>query len=341
MRGIGIIGCGVMGRIHGECFKLMGTARVVATFDTDTESSEALARTHAARSCASLDELLSLEEVEAVYVCTRHDSHHGIVVKAANVGKPVFCEKPLALSLKESVAIADTVRQSRIRFMTGLNFRWSPAIRRVRAMVQAGEVRPLCVSAVFSAPHYLEGWQGLPSQGGGIILSLGIHAFDLIPYLLGNEVDSVSCGAARLRLSEPYLEDSAHVRLRLANGTYASVVLHDYSPDTYCFSPELRLVQISLYGDLCAVHVGLDRVEVFNVRQRQVAAESGYPCIEQNDLLWSRGYVQENEHFISSISGNRDPEVGVDCGVRAAAVAEAARRSASEKREVAVREVFD
>jgi myo-inositol 2-dehydrogenase/D-chiro-inositol 1-dehydrogenase len=339
--GIGIVGCGVMGRIHGESLKRLGTARVAATFDLDRKLSEALALSHDAFSCASLTELISRDEVEAIYVCTRHDSHRSIIEQAARAGKPVFCEKPLAMSLKESLAIAEIVKQSRIRFMAAFNFRWSPTMRQVHAMVGAGELKPLCVSLILSAPHYLEGWQGLPAQGGGIIISLGIHAFDLIPFLLGCEIDLVSCGAARLRLPDPCLEDSAHVRVRLTNGTYASIVLHDYSPDTYCFSPELRLVQISLFGDLCAVHAGLDRVETFDVNHRQALLQSGYPSTEQNDLLWSRGYLQENKHFIASISSNRDPDVGVDCGVRAAAVVEAAHRSLSEKREIAIQEVFD
>ncbi len=341
MHGIGIVGCGVMGRIHGECLNQLKTARVAATFDIDAKSSEALALSHDAHPCASLDELISLDEVEAIYVCTRHDSHRAIIEQVARKGKPVFCEKPLALNLKESLEIANIVHKSRIRFMTAFNFRWSPSIQKVRAMVKDGELKPLCSSVVLSAPHYLEDWQGLPAQGGGIIISLGIHAFDLIPYLLGCEIDSVSCGAARLRLSDPYLDDSAHVRVRMTDGTYASIVLHDYSPETYCFSPEMRLIQISLFGDLCAVQAGLDRVEVFDAHHRRVVLGSGYPSAERNDLLWSRGYLQENLHFIASISSGRDPDVAADCGVRAAAVAEAASLSASEKREVSIREVFD
>lgn len=335
MINVGIVGCGVMGMIHAKCLQIIPKAKIIATYDMDQSISQDLASKLGAESCRSLKEVLSIEDLDAVYVCTRHDSHREIVEKAADAGKHIFCEKPMALTFEDSEEMAKYVKKKHVHFMIGFNFRRAPIIDRVREVLGREKHSPLVVNLTLSAPHFLEGWQGRSEQGGGILPCLGVHGFDLLPYLLRRKIIAVSCFGRRLRLPEPYLEDSALVLLRFEDKTLGSAVFHDYAPGTYSFLPEKNLLKLDLFSTHEVISVvGFNRVEICRENHKEILLESGCAPAESNDLLWSRGYVAQSNHFVDSLLQDRDPDPGPDSGVTAARLVDASRRSLQEHRTI-------
>src|SRR4051812_29216308 len=97
MPGIAIIGCGLIGETHAACLAQLGSAPV-AFFDLDPEGASKLAAKYGGRSFADYDEVLRHPGVEAVYICTYHDTHAPYAIKAASAKKHIFLEKPMAIT---------------------------------------------------------------------------------------------------------------------------------------------------------------------------------------------------------------------------------------------------
>ncbi|MFR2855549.1 Gfo/Idh/MocA family protein, partial [Hungatella sp.] len=107
MAGYGIIGCGYAGGIHADNLAGLPGARLAAAFDLDYERSKAFVRDTGAYAAPTIEELCSNREVEAVIITTPNNSHVAPAILAAEAGKHVFCEKPVALSLKDTNEMLD------------------------------------------------------------------------------------------------------------------------------------------------------------------------------------------------------------------------------------------
>lgn len=146
--GIGIIGAGYMGKAHSVAMAAVG-----AVFDTSlrpvlemicTTTEEGAAEKAAAfgfnRSTADWSSLVADDAVEAIIIATPADSHKAITELAVGLGKPVFCEKPLAANLAEARAMAAMAEGSGVANMSGFNYIRTPASQLAREMIQADEI---------------------------------------------------------------------------------------------------------------------------------------------------------------------------------------------------------
>ena len=222
---IGVIGTGRIGRMHAQLLaREVDGATVPAVADAVPAVAERVAADLGA-AAATIDEVLDSPDVDAVAICTSTDTHVDLVVRAAQAGKAIFCEKPVSLDLAQVDRALAAVASAGVPFMVGFNRRFDPGHASVRTAVRSGQIGELHVLRITSRdpspppPAYV-------AVSGGIFLDMTIHDFDMARHVVGSEVVEVFArGAVRVdpRIGEAGDVDTAVVVLTHEDGTITTI----------------------------------------------------------------------------------------------------------------------
>jgi len=241
---IGVIGCGEIAEIHREALRRHG-AGFCAAYDTAPRTLEAFCRKTGAASVLSAEELIGRADLDAVYICTRHDSHVALAVQALRASKRVFLEKPLALTAADGAAIA-AVEHAGLR--VGYNMRHSPSIRRLHDLLQEKNVTAESFEAHMICAPFFSGWAGDPLMGGGVLVCEGSHMFDLIEHTLGERITAVMAETRHVRTHGGKCADFAAILLRMNNGAIGTLMLHDQGDYLFHVEPGAKMVCLTVYS---------------------------------------------------------------------------------------------
>ena len=202
----GMIGCGdVAERKSGPAFNLLPHSSLVAVAATSMERAESYARRHGIPKWYG-DGNLVIDDpaVNAVYIATPPDSHACFTIRAAQVGKPVYVEKPMARTFAECQAMMAACQQSGVPLFVAYYRRCLPAFLYIKELVESGAIGAVrCVNIrLFSPPNPQDldrdhlPWRVQPEiSGGGYLYDLASHQLDFLDYLFG-PVSSVAGQAA-------------------------------------------------------------------------------------------------------------------------------------------------
>ncbi len=264
---IGIIGAGnIAQNAHIPAYLSLGDVELVAVYDIKLERAKEVAAKHnIAHVCNTLEELVSLPDVDAVSVCTWNNGHAQAAIAAARAGKHVLCEKPMSTTVAEAEEMAKVAKETGVVFMMGFVNRFRAEAQSLRSMIEAGELGSIyCARA---------GWlrrRGTPlgwftdkaKAGGGPVIDIGVHAIDLCWYLMGKP-KPVAVSASAYNLLGDYqtkgvdrwraldtddlvfnVEDSAMGMIRFENG-----VVMNFEVSWAINGKGTRDVFATLYGD--------------------------------------------------------------------------------------------
>jgi len=187
---IAVIGLGWWGRVIVPLAKSSAKLRVVAVADPDPAAAE-FARQQAVPLAKSYDDVLANREVQGVVLCTPHTLHTDQIVRAANAGKHVFCEKPLSLSRQDVLKAVKSCNDNRVALGVGHEKRFEPPIQELMRMVKAGELgTPLQIEANFVQDKFLtlppDNWRLSTKEApAGPMTATGIHLLDLSVGVMG------------------------------------------------------------------------------------------------------------------------------------------------------------
>ena len=182
---VAIFGCGSMGEIHARCLSQIEGVRLRALCDADETRARALASSFPADYTTTDPERVFRDDaVDAVYVCTYHDTHSTLAIRAAEARKHVMMEKPLALTLRECYEVGEAVEKHGITLMTGFKMRYYPSVARAREFIPSPIVT---IAQMMDARWPDDFWANDPVKGGGNVLSQGCHTMDLVCHLSGSE----------------------------------------------------------------------------------------------------------------------------------------------------------
>ena len=330
--GIGFLGCGEMARLHARCLKQIPGVNLIAAYDQRSAAGRAFGEEFKCSVAHSAEALLARPDIDTVYICTWHDSHAALTEQCIKSGKRrIFCEKPMALTMADARRVRELVCAERVQFMMGFNHRFTPAVVKLKELLEAGRLRPKILSITFACAPFMDTWAGHPEQGG-ILASLGSHAFDLVRWIVSDEVVEVACFTERMRLGQGQAEDSAVATLRFRNGAMATCALHDQAPARYSVAPGRNMVRIEVFGsEGVIVCRGLDGLELMlDDRSEQIACDP-------YDELRSWGYLDENRFFVQAILSEAHPSPNEEDGLKAVELVEAARLASAERRVVGTR----
>jgi predicted dehydrogenase len=224
---LAVVGLGWWGRIIVALLRGHAALRVVAGVDPNTEASAGFAREQGIALHARLEDVLADPAIEAVVLCTPHSLHHAQIVAAAQAGKHVFCEKPLALSRADVRDAVAACNARGVALAVGHERRFEPPIIELMRMLRAGEIgTPLQVEANFSQDKFLgidpQNWRLSPGEApAGPLTATGIHLLDLAVGVFG-EAES-ACASVR-QLGSPLVNgDTLAVLLAFRGGGHALI----------------------------------------------------------------------------------------------------------------------
>jgi len=221
--GIGIIGCGLMGGIHAECYARERNCRLIGFHNRDRAKAAALAKKFGGKVYGSLAELLADPQIDALSICTSQQVHKEQIVAAARAGKDILTEKPLALTIQELDEIDKVIAGKKRVLMVAHQLRFHPVVEWVRAQMPAlGPVYHLDLEMCFRIAGH-EGRCWMDYRSGGFFMELGVHLADLSRHLLG-KIRHVSANTLRLN-PKRVTEDYTHCLLQFESFASGSIIV--------------------------------------------------------------------------------------------------------------------
>ena len=314
-------------------------SRLVAVYSRDQGRADAFAESHGADTAySSLDAMLADSRVDAVFVSSPNYLHAPQTIKAAAAGKHVLAEKPMANSSSDAAAMIDACRDHGVTLGLGFELRFHPAHLWARRLIDDGAIgRIRLVHGQWGRgnrgePEHLprvglRGWWETPELIGeaSVLVGLGVHVFDLVRFLLREEVMEVVAMTDGQTDRQP-LEHIATIALRMSSGTIAQVMCGRMLPDTQN--------DLALYGSDGRIatketiwEARLGRAEVVSATVNQS---------ESYEFDYLANFVAELEDFHDALKQDRAPSATGEDGLRAARITAAAIESAKTGRAVKI-----
>src|SRR5467141_397290 len=219
---VAVVGTGFIGSVHARNIALHPGAELVAVSDANLESAKRVAAPTGAQVVADVREIFDRKEIEAVLIASPTNTHVDYLQQAAQVGKAVYCEKPIGLDYQEA---EKKVRAAGIPVMLGFNRRFDANHAAVKQAIDRGEVGKIEIVQLTS-----RGPNPPPISyvkvSGGQLRDQTIHFFDLLRWLTNDEpVEVYAIGAA---LVDPAIGqagdvDTSIVSLRMASGALCQI----------------------------------------------------------------------------------------------------------------------
>ncbi len=220
--GFGLIGLGAHGaRYAKHLLHDVPGAKLVAVCRRNRQLGEEFARRHGINYYSDYHKLIAAPEIQAVAVVTTPNLNPDICKQAAIAGKHILLEKPMAINAAQASSIIDTAKAGGIKLMIGQTLRYNSLVQEiVKQQERVGKLFSL--SLYMRAPAFALPWQDeLSIAGGGAVLHMGIHMFDLVRYITKAKIKQVYCETGRIY--NKYLEDGFSAILNLSN--WVKVVL--------------------------------------------------------------------------------------------------------------------
>lgn len=187
---VGIIGAGnIAQNAHIPSYLKQKDVEIIAVCDINESRAKEVANKYDIKYVtSSFQELISIEEVDAVSICTGNNFHQPAAVAAANAGKHILCEKPMAMNVEEAESMLRAAKENNIIFMMGFVNRFRADSKVIKALSDAGKFGDIysakaCWLRRRGTPL---GWfTNLSKSGGGPVIDIGVHVIDLAWYFMG------------------------------------------------------------------------------------------------------------------------------------------------------------
>ncbi|MFB6290292.1 MAG: inositol 2-dehydrogenase [Candidatus Bipolaricaulia bacterium] len=331
---LGVIGVGRIGTIHARNLAFnIPSANLEAISDPRRDALE-----ECANECGGPDtypdyrDILDRPDLDGVVICSSTDTHARIIKDAAQAGKHVFCEKPIALNLSEIDSALEVVEDSDIKFQVGLSRRFDPSFQKAQEKISDGEI---------GDPHVLKITSRDPEPppmdyvkaSGGLFVDMTIHDFDMARFVMGEEVEEVYAQGSVLiepEIGEVGDVDTAGVVLQFESGALG--LIDNSRKASYGYDQRLEVLG------------GKGRVKVANPRKTQTEVSDADGSTEDSLLhffteRYKKAYEREMEAFVNCIEKNDKAPVTGEDGRKAVVLADAAELSRKENRPVKLSEV--
>src|SRR5215813_9030001 len=222
------LGVAGLGRAFGVMLPTFtGDPRIALVAGTDTrpEARERFAAEFSARNCATVEELCADPAVEAIYVATPHQCHARHATLAAQHGKHLLIEKPMALTLDECGTIMNAARRSGVHIVVGHSHSFDAPVEHVRALMESGDFGRVRMINAINYTDYLyrprRPEELDTAQGGGAVFNQAAHQVDIVRVIGGGRVASVRASTGAWDASRP-TEGAYAALLAFEGGAFAS-----------------------------------------------------------------------------------------------------------------------
>lgn len=363
--GYGIVGSGYFGAELARIMKEKDGAEIRAVYDP--EHGEAVSAELGCDACNSLLELVSRKDIKAVIVATPNYLHKEPVIKAAEHGLHVFCEKPIALDYRDCCEMVDVCREHQVMFMAGHVMNFFPGVRKAKERINSGAIGKIlyCHAArnAWEGTGASETWKKTRSKSGGHLYH-HIHELDCIQFLMGGcptQVTMVGGNVAHQKESYGDEDDMLLITMQYPDNCYGIL---EYG-SAFRYQEHYLLIQGTegaIKIDMCNCKMTLkkgnieehftvhrtqeeddDRTRIYKETERDNGNQFGRPG--RKPFLWLQGIMNAEMEFFNEVMHGAmadtefAPLLTGEAAKNSIATADACTKSLLENRKVKLSEI--
>ena len=335
-----MVGAGRVGKVHSRSVtQHLPSGQVVALVDPVAEVLQATATEFGIEaSFDSLEKALESVQFDAVVITTPTFTHKALALIAAQNGKHVFLEKPMALNLAECDEILEATRRAGVLLQLGFMRRFDPEFAAAAQRIEEGEIgRPMMIKTLTHGPGLPPAWARDLKTSNGMLAEVNSHDWDSVRWLMASDYDRVYTEVANFKgaandISTPNFYDNVLVNIRLQSGGLG--LISGICPCGYGYD-----ARVEIYGEKGIMQIG------------ELQGQAVVVCTDRDQGLitpiyrtWPErfgwAYIYEMQHFIECVQKETPPRVGGQEGRWAVAGVLAATLSFMEQRPVYLNEIL-
>lgn len=289
------------------------------------------------------EDLLAVPDIDAVYIASPNCFHKEQAIAAAEAGKHVLVEKPMALSVADAEEMVAACEAARVKLMVGYLMRFHAGHQRLRRMIDEGELGQIIFGRAQLTCWYpqMEGaWRQVPELGGGgAFIDMGTHCLDLLEVLIGK---TTRLAAFMGTLTQAYAaEDAATILVEFEGGAHGVVDVNFNVPD----EAAQNVLEIRGTGGLVLADHTIGQEPTGTMTAYIPAAVGGYDAAQARaetgiaqaiDYEPANTYLGETEHFVDCIEQDVEPATGGADAVRFVRLTELVYESAATGKVIAL-----
>lgn len=320
--GVGVIGAGLMGKVHVDAYLKVPQARLVAIADIYEEKAKDFVKQYGfERRYTDYHEMAKNPEIDIVDVCLPTFLHAGAVLTAIEEGKHVLVEKPLAMNLEEADKIISAARRADVKLMCAHVERFNPVYAQAKKAVEEGKIGGPVVAMAWrrTRPPNWADWFLDVKKSGGLTVDLCVHDADLLRWFFGAEAERVYAEAGTLVFKGFNTEDNVLINVRFTGGGLGFIQGSWTLPETH-YSPGLVDSKLEVIGTEGMVYIDT------GVQSLSICSKRGFNYYDV--IRFPDAYQAEVEHFVKCVSEDKRPLVTPEDAKRALEIVLSAKRSA-------------
>ncbi len=336
----GVIGCGgIAYRRTIPGMMLSQNSELVAVMDTNLEAAENVKNEFGAKyAFGTCDELLSIDEIDAVYIASPVFCHKEQAMAAAKAGKHILLEKPMGLTVEESKEISDYCKAHGVKLGVGLMMRFSAYHQKMKELIGQGvlgDIVSMRAQLTCWYPEIPGNWrQNKELSGGGALMDMGIHCIDLLQYISGTKAQTVSCFSGNQTFGYS-ADDSAALLMKMDSGATAFVDANFNIPDN---AAKCRLEFYGTKGSILAEGT-ISQVENGKIELTSSDDGAGYNAKQNREddngsieleVVCGNMYEKEITSFANAVLNDTEPEITAQDAIFVQTVVEKAYQASDE-----------
>jgi len=341
---VGIIGVGTIGHAHLKAFSTNKKAKVTAIADINPDAlKSASEKFKIEKTFTDYQDLLALDSLDGVAVCTPPFAHAKITCDAASSGKHVLCEKPMAMNSKEARRMVEACNKAGVKLgICSARTRFDPSVSLAKKYINSGKIGKVYyyratnlrrrgrpgIDILKESKWFLDS----SKAGGGALIDIGCYDIDLSLYLLG-DVQPISVSAMKFTGIEPTVklntiydvEEHSSIFVRFNNGTAATF-------ETAWASNIGPRLEILIFGSTGGLNL---KAFTYYTEEKGMGVSKSFDIPHKPHEAWK----QLINDFITACQKNRNPKTPGEDGLKTMEIIDMAYRSAKLKREIKIQEL--
>lgn len=308
---VGVIGLGRISVMHLVSISQIEGIELTCCCDNKKDRADAVAKKYGVKAYYSYEQMLDDEKLDAVHICLPHYLHSKVACYAFSRGINVLTEKPMDIDYVTAKNAVDKARAAGVLYGVVSQCRYNNSARLVKRAIESGRLGKI-ISArstlTWARPdsYYKESdWKGTwDKEGGGVVIDQAIHSIDLVNWIVGDKVKTVSCSMANRGHDIVKVEDSAEGLITYQNGVrYGFYCMNNYG----CDEPiEIRIFcengkAVFNYDDAC-IYYNDGKIEEAHQDINTTEYEGGKD-------YWGFQHVRQIEQFYRAVKGVEPLEI--------------------------------
>jgi UDP-N-acetyl-2-amino-2-deoxyglucuronate dehydrogenase len=365
---VGIIGCGAIFIMHAYPLHRLEQTEIKAVCDIKPEAVKAASQLFGCDGCEDYHDLLKRDDIDVVHILTPHYLHAPMAIDAANAGKHVLLEKPMAISMEQARAIIEAGQRNHVTIGVISQNRYNAASVAIKNAMTNGSLGKIIGQRVIlswakPADYYRNSdWRGTwDKEGGSLMIDQAIHVMDLARWFVNEEIKSVQASIGNRAHPEVKTEDTAEGLITYRNGvqsvffatnnfSYNAPVLVETQCDNGTALMEFDRAVITYKNgqELTVVNDPSETINeedykgFFNEESSQVATrtlkEWGVIMLpvtwKSPKAYWGVTHIKQIENYYDSLAAGRQPDITAEVAIKSHQLIMAIYQSARENRTV-------